>query len=77
MSDAQVAQERSSEPQALVLRSVGWDGPTPQRGDVLLDPDGHAARIERVAEGPGCGQWRLDVVRCSSFAWSTRLAEST
>jgi hypothetical protein len=63
---------RSSEAPTLLLRSTGWDGPTPQVGDVLLDPDGNAARIVHVAEGAGAGQWRLEVVRCSLFRWSAR-----
>lgn len=77
MSDVLGAVGRSSETPTLVLRSTCWDGPTPQRGDVLVDPDGNAARIVAVAEGPGAGQWRLEVVRCSSFRWSTRLDTST
>jgi hypothetical protein len=54
----------------LTLRSVGWDGPAPADGDVLLDPTGAAVRVLSVACGPGAGQWRIEAVRCSSFSWS-------
>lgn len=54
----------------MILRSTGWDGPAPAEGDVLVDPTGAAVRVLAVAAGPGAGQWRIDAVRVSSFAWS-------
>jgi hypothetical protein len=55
-------------PVVLTLRSTSWDGPAPGAGDVVLL--GRACYVVRaVAQGPGAGQYRLDVVARPLWRW--------
>lgn len=51
------------------LRSTSWDGDAPAVGDVLLMGEDAAHVVERVAEGPGLGQYRLDVRPARLIRW--------
>lgn len=50
------------------LRSTTWDGLPPATGDVLLMGD-DVCVVERVAEGPGVGQYRLVVRVARVIRW--------
>jgi hypothetical protein len=58
----------------VILRSNGWEGPPPAEGDGLQTPDGRTFRVLDVAEGPGPGQYRMEVQECSVFLWTERAA---
>jgi hypothetical protein len=62
-----------------VLRSFEWDGPPPAVGDRVVTGDGWW-RVVAVAEGPGPGQWRLDVEPIDgphgergTYSWTARV----
>lgn len=48
-------------PATTELRSTAWDGPDPQAGD-LIDDGTTRAVVIGAAQGPGVGQWTLQVL---------------
>lgn len=52
------------------LRSGSWCGPQPSEGDVVQHPDGHLDVVRSVAQGPGIGQYRLDVAPATVIRWT-------
>lgn len=56
----------------MILRSTEWDGLPPATGDVVqgLGPDGLGVGVVMaVAQGPGVGQWRMDVTPARAITW--------
>lgn len=56
----------------MILRTTSWDGPAPQAGDVVQLTTTEVAVVTDVAEGPGVGQWRLNVDPRDLILWRDR-----
>lgn len=55
----------------MILRSTEWEGMPPAAGDVVQDGD-QLHLVTAVAQGPGVGQWRLDVEPVRRIVWTER-----
>lgn len=54
-----------------VLRTTSWEGMDPAEGDVVQATDGTVVGVVTgVAQGPGIGQWRLEVGLARVITWN-------
>lgn len=53
----------------MILRSTTWDGLPPAPGDVVQMAHDQVGIVQSVAQGPGAGQWRLDVEPTRLIVW--------